>query len=268
MMPMPPESSTVDAALIEAVRYARIVADIHRNLPRERGIDIAGRTVLELGPGKDFGSPLLLAAMGANMIVADRFLAEWDDSMRPFCRLLRDSWEGDRTVFDRVLADGTLTGVMKTLAQPAEALEGIADGTIEVAVSNAVLEHVYDLEAAAAELWRVSRPGAWHFHQIDLRDHRDFNNPLEYLLYDAAGYRTHQERCRFERGCQWRASEFQAAFAAQGFQVVDMEVTLRVEEAYLAAFLPRLRASGSRYADWPEGNLRVIGARLVLRRAT
>ncbi|CAA7619607.1 hypothetical protein MTBSS4_250022 [Magnetospirillum sp. SS-4] len=258
---------TDTTALKEAVEYCMTVARGHLGLPRSRGMDMNGRTVLELGPGDTLGEPLLLASAGARMIVADRFVARWDEERRPFYQMLRDQWDGPTAPLDRVLAQGSFEGVMTVLAEPAECLAGIADGQVELALSNAVLEHLYDLEAAAGELWRVSAPGAWHFHQIDLRDHKDFERPLEYLLYDAETYRKIQDHNQYERGCQWRASEFRAAFEARGFEVVELDINGRAEDAYLADLRPRLHAAASRYAHWPSEDLMITGARFVLRRS-
>lgn len=253
-------------ALAEAADYCISVASGHRIVTQARGVDIAGRTVLELGPGANLGEPLLLAAQGAKMVVSDRFVAQWRESQRPFYEMLRKRWNGPSQPLDQVLRQGSFDGVITVLDQPAENLSSIADATIEVVISNAVLEHLFDLDAAAAELWRVTAPGGWHFHQIDLRDHKDFTRPLEYLLYDAETYRKIQEHNQYERGCQWRAAEFRAAFAAQGFEIVDIEKNGMTEDAYIADLRPRLIAANSRYAEWPDEDLLVVGARFVLRR--
>jgi ubiquinone/menaquinone biosynthesis C-methylase UbiE len=90
--------------------------------------------------------------------------------------------------------------VIACLAEPAEELAGLADGSFDCVISNAVLEHVYEPVAVAASLARVTRPGGHNFHQIDFRDHKDFRHPLEFLLFGTRDYRDEFERTKSGRG--------------------------------------------------------------------
>lgn len=47
----------------------------------------------------------------------------------------------------------------------------MAEGSVDVIISHAVMEYVADLEAAYATCGRWLRPGGWMSHQIDLRSH-------------------------------------------------------------------------------------------------
>ena len=49
----------------------------------QSGLSLAGLRILELGPGPHFGTPLLLASCGAQVTLADRFLAQWDPLYHP-----------------------------------------------------------------------------------------------------------------------------------------------------------------------------------------
>src|SRR5262249_38196287 len=52
----------------------------------------------------------------------------------------------------------------------------------DVTYSSAVLEHIASPQTVTHTLQRVTKPGGFGMHIIDLRDHRDFSAPLEYLL--------------------------------------------------------------------------------------
>jgi ubiquinone/menaquinone biosynthesis C-methylase UbiE len=155
--------------------------------------------------------------------------------------------------------------VIRALAEPAEAMPSVADGSMEVVLSNAVLEHVRDVGATMRELRRVSAPGAWHFHQVDFCDHRNRAQPLEHLLEGAEDFAVTQVRTRWERGCQWRLSDLLATVEAAGFQVVAVHRTTVADPAYLAGLKARLAASDSPYRHCSDDDLEVLDASLILR---
>ncbi len=49
--------------------------------------------------------------------------------------------------------------------------------SVDLMVSNVFLEHVPKLDAALAEMCRVTKPGGTHVHLIDLQDHRNYLDP-------------------------------------------------------------------------------------------
>ena len=172
------------------------------NLLAERGIALRNTRILELGPGLDFAPQLALAGYGAQVMVADRFLAKWNSTYhREFYRRFKARWNGPSLGLDAVIAaGGYLPEVITCIAQPAERLTSIADAFCDVVVSQAVLEHVYDLPAVCRSLSRVTRSGGYGIHQIDFRDHWDFDRPLEFLLYEKGGYQLRIGRGRIGRG--------------------------------------------------------------------
>jgi SAM-dependent methyltransferase len=231
----------------------------------ERHFDLSRVAILELGPGINLGPQLILASHGAEVTVSDRFLTLWNSAYHPrLYRALKARWSGAAAAIDRVLeARGYPTDVITCVAQPAENLSDLADGAFDGVVSNAVLEHISDLHAVAATLARVTRSGGQHFHQIDFRDHKDFSRPLEFLLMSDDEYRQQPEHAR---GNRRRLSEWTTALIAAGFKIADVEINETVREDYFEAFVPRLRRADSTYRDWPEDDLRVLGARVWLRR--
>lgn len=95
---------------------------------------------------------------------------------------------------------------------------GLATGSVDVVISHSVLEHVQDVDAALAELARITKPGGFGVHGIDTIDHRWYGepdlHPLEFLTVDV--------RERMVGGCnRVRLVEFPALFRRHGFEVVD-----------------------------------------------
>lgn len=120
-----------------------------------------------------------------------------------------------------------------TLRQAPIEATGLDSGSVDLVISNSVLEHVHDVDAAVAELARITRPGGYGVHGIDTIDHRWYGephlHPLEFLTVDAA--------TRMVSGCnRLRLWEFPAIFARHGFELLDHWIASEV------AITPELRA--------------------------
>jgi SAM-dependent methyltransferase len=145
------------------VAYALQVGRAYLDLFAAEDIDPCGKTVLELGPGINFGSALVLACHGVRPIIADRFLANWDTNYHPkFYSALRKTLAehdpaADLSPLDRLVEENAYANDgIGPIERSAEDLRDIPDSSIDVVVSNAVLEHLFDLPAACRELGRVS----------------------------------------------------------------------------------------------------------------
>ena len=220
---------------------------------------LEGRSVLEVGPGSDFGPALLLASSGAKVSIIDRFFAKWqEDYHRPLYTALRNRWSGDPAPFDAVLNANGYGDIITVFSC---ALEDLAeDRKFDVIISNAVLEHMRDIEQAVESMARITQYCGWGLHQIDFRDHRNFSKPLEYLLYTDEEFEKELGPVLGECGQPYRTSELEALFLKHGFEIDCRNINMIADESYLADFLPRLRASASRYRNWQIEDLRNISA--------
>ncbi len=226
---------------------------------------LAGKSVLEVGPGINYGGVMYLAAYGMRPMVADRFLAPWESEYHSaFYTALRDELarrdhRADVRPLNALIQAG---GYPKTiLARFESPLEQIAAATdsVDVVFSNAVVEHLYDLDESFAQLYRITRPGGFNLHQVDFRDHRDFSRPLEYLLLSEADFQEEFARCNGECGNRHRPDETTVRIRAAGFEVLGFDGNLFSEPDYLQDFLPRLQAaSASRYCHHTAEELHII----------
>jgi SAM-dependent methyltransferase len=251
------------------VTYAIDLARYYPRRLQEMGLRLQDANILELGPGKNFGLALILTGHGAQVTVADRFLCPWDENYHPrFYAALRDRWEGPKIALEAALRNGGHSAIA-TLNTDDRGLAALADDSIDAIISHAVLEHVVDVEATCRELARVTRRRGIHIHQIDYRDHRDQMRPLDHLLIPEEEFVANLASVYWNTGNRYRHSEFCALFDAIGFDLIDTLIAPEVEQPlgpYLPGFLPQLRASQSRYRDWPEDKLGPLGARLSLRK--
>ncbi|RME59167.1 class I SAM-dependent methyltransferase [Candidatus Parcubacteria bacterium] len=270
---IPPSSAP--ESIKNDIEYAvRTAQNLIRQLPNGRQ-DLVGKTILEIGPGINFGSALLWACLGARVMVADRFLAPWHDEYHSrFYTSLRN-WisqnmpYADLSPLDSVLSDGYTEESISRYPTPVERLAGIPDECVDIVFSNAVLEHIADPEAAFRQMYRVSKPGALGIHQVDFRDHRDMEKPLEFLLMSDEEFALEFERRHGECGNRYRPWEYKRLFEAVGFDVVSFEPNIYAADDYLDQFIPRLRSTEvSKYKNVEKAMLREVSGLYILRRAT
>jgi SAM-dependent methyltransferase len=153
--------------------------------------DLRGSRVLELGPGDNLGVALRFAAAGADVVAADRFIPyrDRDRERQVYETIVGRLPEDERRRVASVLTDDPVTfdGVAIDFRRetPIEAAPRTIPGTFDLIVSRAVLEHVYDLDAAFAAMDEILRPGGRMVHKVDLNDHGLFTgggqNPLTFL---------------------------------------------------------------------------------------
>ena len=234
-------------------------------LPGNEGF-LKGKKILEIGPGVNLGNILALASHGAEVLVVERFLSPWDPDYHPkFYALLRDRLKelcprSDLTLLDAILAQGGYPPDRITVyTSSLEELAGVPDQSVDLTLSNAVFEHLYDLESAFAHLARITRPGGLGLHQVDFRDHRDYSRPLEHLLFSDREFSREFKERHGECGNRFRPREMQKSFEQVGFEVIRFMPNLYAEEEYLTDFMERLRqARKSRYCDFQAEDLQEI----------
>jgi SAM-dependent methyltransferase len=97
---------------------------------------------------------------------------------------------------------------------PAEQLS-LPDASVDIVFSMSVMEHLEDARGVLVNLHRMLRPGGWSFHLIDLRDHKDFRKPLEFLKRSQAEH--DQMGGSFQN--RLRAGDFIDLFEQTGYRI-------------------------------------------------
>ena len=260
-----PAGEPPDDALQEHVRYAVGIAQNYLQQLDDAGISRERARILELGPGSDFGPALILASHGAEVTIADRFMADQNaDHHRRLNARLLESWPGPNEAIRRAVEAERYDGVLTLVNAEVERLP-CPDGSFDIVLSNAVLEHVVDLPTACEALFRVTAPGGVNSHQVDFRDHRDFGRPLEYLLGESDHFEP-TSTWPGQYGSRRRPIEVERLFAEAGFVIEAVEINGRASASYLDDFMPRLTTSASPYRTWSRADLTALGALFRLRR--
>jgi SAM-dependent methyltransferase len=249
-------------------------------LVKHRG-SLVGLRILELGPGHTLVSGLLYAVHGArSYVAADIYpLAAKDSSpyrslrehlaerppLVPFPGLAEARAQALRR-FDEVvdLSGPEARFVEERVAwrYPVDASAlPFADASFDVVLSNASFEHFADPGKAARECARVLAPGGLGLHQIDMRDHRDFSRPLEFLRFGEEEWqRTWRSYQRMFTN-RLRKGDFVRLFEEAGTLVESAVANTKTEVD--AALRSRLDA---RFRDLPPEELEAVSAFFVVRK--
>lgn len=193
-----------------SAQYCYSVYLRHLVMAAQHGLATDPRTVVELGPGDSLGIGLMALLAGAeqyyaldavrhastetNLVVFDELaklltdrtpipsggeyaeiLPELDDYTFP-TQILSETRLTQTLTPDRLsrlrhaLAGDLTTGPIRYIA-PMGRMHEIPADSVDLILSQAVMEHVDQLEETYAECFRCLKPGGYMSHQIDLRCH-------------------------------------------------------------------------------------------------
>ena len=93
-------------------------------------------------------------------------------------------------------------------------LAGVADASVDLVLSNSVLEHVLDMSGLLTQLRQKMRPGGMMVHAVDYRDHF-FKYPYHFLLFGDAEWNRWLNPGNLPR---WRLTDHLRFFAECGLE--------------------------------------------------
>jgi SAM-dependent methyltransferase len=235
---------------------------------------LLGKKVLEIGPGPSFATALILKVWGATIVaVADRYLARFDKEYHRalYCRIANILLTEDRTSNVKPLEvcarEGHSEEQILSCELPLEYMSRKFDSFFDITLSNAVFEHLYNPSQALAGLYAITAPRGIGLHQVDFRDHSDFDKPLEYLLLDEMTFAQVFQNSHGECGNRLRPFQMEHMFQQAGFGTIKFQSNLEPMPDYLSQFLPRLRAArSSLFYNIDQKCLASIGGRFIVKK--
>jgi SAM-dependent methyltransferase len=163
---------------------------------------VAGKRVIELGPGATVGVPLLFAAdNAANVAAIDKFVRFQDGPyFKALYSRLRDSLNDDqKKAFDRAILLEPKPSLNPPVAtyiahmELPDCVQQLGADSYDLIVSNDVIEEIYDPTPYFEAQRQLLRPGGVMVHRVDLRDYGMFSkygfHPLEFLTVPDWVYR-------------------------------------------------------------------------------
>jgi len=234
---------------------------------------LRGAEVLEIGPGRQLGPALLMAGLGAHVSCVEKYHRGWNPDWHPFLieallRLIRRrGWVIDERPL--ILSLETASFDQDAIQILPYSIEDLPDSFREcwdISLSHSALEHVQDARIALRKLCNAMKKGAVGVHRIDFRDHRDFADPLGFLLLDDATFEEVTGSYKYTHGNRLRLRDQMIALAEAGFTRIEFLTEMTADPDYLARFIPLLRASGSKFAQISEDDLRPLSGVFLLRK--
>lgn len=202
-------------------------------------------------------------------ILIDPYLMEWSEEYHPFYyeALLIEAQNKYPSI-----EFGSIKEVLSHQAHKSSRLRcyeiGLEDAseieseTIDISISNACFEHFVYPELALKELARVTVKGGLGFHQIDLRDHRDFTKPLEFLTFSDKMYSRINKMTDACHGNRLRYNEYNEIFEKVGFEV-SFKPNMFAEEIYLKSILNQAQP---KYRHMPKEFVAALGGRFFIKK--
>lgn len=253
--------TSVNFALSEVQRYLDF-------LPNGQISYLHNKVLLEIGPGQDFGTALALEGFGLKkIIIIYPFLISWSDDYHTHYYeqlLFRLQEKYPNTTFNllqKVLGHKThQSEKLQIYNVSLENAHAIPSACVDISVSNACFEHFVDPESAVKELARISKNGSIGFHQIDLRDHRDFNRPLEFLTIPKTIFNYTVKINHALHGNRLRYSEYNQLLKKNGFKVT-FKKDATANNTYLNDIMERVI---KKYQEMPKEVVGTLGGRFFI----
>ena len=192
---------------------------------------IAGKNILELGPGSDLGTGVYLLSKGCSQYTAcdvNNLIKSTPDSFyeQLFEKLEGTGSQADIDFLKRQLKEtkaGNPSRLSYVVRNDFDIISALGESTVELVFSQAAFEHFDDIDATISQLSVVCKPGAILVAEIDLKTHsrwirdKDPNNIYRYPRY---AYNTF-----WYRGIPNRVRPFQYKKAFERFGWTNIAIT-------------------------------------------
>lgn len=260
----PSERHLIDEAVEFTINNVR---DLIGFLPNKASY-LKEKIILEIGPGQDFGIAFVLMGFGAQKIIlVDKFLTEWDNSFHAeyYCELLRRAEQeypginfNDLEIAIR--NNNHVSDKLELLSIGLEDATKIPSESVDVSFSNACFEHLSDPQTAIKELSRITKKGGLGFHQIDFRDHRNYDKPLAFLTMSDFLWNKILSLSEAHFGNRLRYTEFAHFF--EGFDFKQRFLAdIFADDDYIHQ---ALKYANPKYKKMPVEALRVLSGRFFI----
>jgi ubiquinone/menaquinone biosynthesis C-methylase UbiE len=189
-------------SLEKSVAYINLVYREYLQYSGLTPADLAGKRILEVGPGDNFGVALKFLADGAAKVVSlDKFYSERNEEQqaRIYAELRKELSPAQIPLFDASIRLNPDTQLNPEKLQyiyghgVEEADQILEPESFHFIVSRAVLHNVYNIERGFAAMDRVLAPGGYMAHKIDFSDENMFSSrgmhPLTFLTSPERIYR-------------------------------------------------------------------------------
>jgi len=195
------------------------------NLFKKYNITIEKSTIIEIGPGNSNILAYNFLMLGARkVILVDKYpRVTKSEKQREFFKneitYIKQKYNRNPPFIENDLDDADFLEYI-----PRE-LTDLTIKNIDIIYSNNVLEHIKNVEINIKSMSRILKPGGYLYHNIDLRDHYNFNKPFLFYKYEDQTWQKYLTREGVSYTNRLRYDDFIRMFKKNGFEVIHYQTT-------------------------------------------
>ncbi len=232
-------TSIEDKDVPESIEHIESVTGTYTSKLSGHGIEISNKTILEVGPGDNLGVALKLLSLGAQKVIClDRFRCHRNETkVRAVYRELieRMAPKEREKASEAILLtkDGyrfwsdKIEYIFGTEVE--RSLEILGREIADIILSNAVLEHVYNLEETFRNLVLLLKPGGYMYHGVDLRCHNRFRGKSELFFLTPPQWLWNLMGCNIGAPNRKRIGYYRGLFEKFKLTLISESVTLEAD---------------------------------------
>jgi SAM-dependent methyltransferase len=200
------------------------VFDEMYTLFKEYNVPIEKRSFVEIGPGNSNILALNFLMLGAsNVILVDKFprminTGKQKEFLKNEITYIKQKYNKNPSfIQDNSIDKKYLDFISSELTE-----SNLTN--IDIIYSNNVLEHIKNVELNIKSMWRTLKPGGFLYHNIDLRDHYNFNSPFLFYKYDDQIWQKYLTREGVSYTNRLRYDDFIRLFTENGFEIIHYQI--------------------------------------------
>jgi SAM-dependent methyltransferase len=193
---------------------------------KDHSVSVKNKSLLELGPGNSYILAYnFLAHDAKKIILVDKYPRIVDtkkqkDHFKKEIDHIKSKYGKDPFLIKGQSIDQRYLEYL-----PRDLVE-VTHNQVDFIYSNSVLEHIKDIRENIAAMSRILRNGGHMYHNIDLRDHYNFNNPFLFYKYEDTTWNKYLTKGGVSYTNRLRYDDFTQLFKTSGFEIVH-ETTQR-----------------------------------------
>ena len=213
---------------------ARIEANPNKIDVSRKRLSIKGKTVLELGPGNSYINAYNFLMMGAKkVILVDKYprLIKTDKQREFFKEEIDHITQkyGQKLPF---IKNGKVDSKYIQFIDKDLTEAEVKD--VDFIFSNSVLEHIRNVEDNIKAMSLCLNKNGYMLHNIDLRDHYNFNKPFLFYKYSDNTWNKYLTKEGISYTNRWRYDDFMKRFQENGFKTIyEKKTTAQLEDIKL-----------------------------------
>ncbi len=193
------------------------------NLFKKYNIPIENSTIVEIGPGNSNLLAYNFLMLGARkVILIDKYprvinSGKQREYVKNEINYIKDKYKKSPPFIVNDLADDNVLEYI-----PLE-LTDVTIENVDIIYSNNVLEHIKNVDLNIKSMAHILKSGGYLYHNIDLRDHYNFNEPFLFYKYEDPVWQNYLTREGVSYTNRLRYDDFIRLFRENGFEIIHYQ---------------------------------------------